>query len=558
VSSPEVQRLLERLVSDSSFRERFRADPTGTARELGFAPLADELEHDGEAALQLLEQRVSRSSLAGALLAAAAEAVAVFELGGHLLGADAAQAAVGPPTGGTGLDPGQFGAHGTGGPLTPATDALLHDQNVTLDATGIADLQAGRIDPRVISLLTELSAHHRLVISSMCSDHPEHTSGGSISNHYYGRAFDIASIDGRPVDAGNDLARQLALELAHLDPAVRPSEIGSPWALPGAAYFTDAEHQNHLHVGYDDPITPDWHAPAADAGAAAPAPTPLPPPAAPVPAPPVAIVDDTSDGDSGDDGLSSDYTGDGDSGDDGSSSDDGPDSDEQEDGDGSDGESGGDSDSDSDAPGEGSNGEDANDDSGDPSGSDTSSDSSADAAPPTPSPDPSAAATPSVDAVGVADAFPGAAASQQQVAAWMAAAAERRGLPPELPVMAALVESGLRNLAYGDADSVGLFQMRQSVWDSGAYAGYTHRPELQLQWFLDHAEAVRQQRAAAGLPVDEQHYGDWIADVERPAEQFRGRYQLRLDEAHALLAPVDASSAPPANQAQVLPAVQPS
>jgi hypothetical protein len=102
--------------------------------------------------------------------------------------------------------------------------------------------------------------------------------------------------------------------------------------------------------------------------------------------------------------------------------------------------------------------------------------------------------------------------------------------------MASLVESGLKNLNYGDADSVGLFQMREGIWNNGPYAGYANNPELQLKWFLDHAEAVKQQRVAAGLSVDDpKQFGDWVADIERPAEQFRGRYQLRLDEAHGLL-----------------------
>ena len=64
--------------------------------------------------------------------------------------------------------------------------------------------------------------------------------------------------------------------------------------------------------------------------------------------------------------------------------------------------------------------------------------------------------------------------------------------------MAALVESGLRNLDYGDADSVGFFQMRVSIWNQGELAGYPDRPELQLKWFLDHAEAVKAQRLARG------------------------------------------------------------
>jgi len=117
----------------------------------------------------------------------------------------------------------------------------------------------------------------------------------------------------------------------------------------------------------------------------------------------------------------------------------------------------------------------------------------------------------------------------------MGAQAEKRGIPPELPVMAALVESGLKNLHYGDADSVGFFQMRLSVWNQGNYAGYPSNPEKQLDWFLDHAVSVKQQRLAAGEPTDPNHYGDWIADIERPAAQYRGRYQPQLGDARALL-----------------------
>ena len=143
--------------------------------------------------------------------------------------------------------------------------------------------------------------------------------------------------------------------------------------------------------------------------------------------------------------------------------------------------------------------------------------------------------------------YPGDDAPRAQLAAWMARAPHDRGLPPELPVMASLVESGVQNLSYGDADSVGFFQMRASIWDQGEYAGYAGRPELQLEWFLDHAEAVKQQRVARGLPVDDPaRYGEWIADVERPAAQFRGRYQLRLDDARDLLAAFEPPEAAPA------------
>jgi hypothetical protein len=130
-------------------------------------------------------------------------------------------------------------------------------------------------------------------------------------------------------------------------------------------------------------------------------------------------------------------------------------------------------------------------------------------------------------------AYPGDAASPQQLAAWMAAGATRAGLPPELPVMAALTESGLRNLNYGDRDSVGFFQMRLGIWNQGAYAGYPNDPALQLKWFIDHALAVREQEPA--LAQSPSSWGDWVADVERPAPAFRYRYQLQLGAAQELL-----------------------
>jgi cell wall-associated NlpC family hydrolase len=79
--------------------------------------------------------------------------------------------------------------------------------------------------------------------------------------------------------------------------------------------------------------------------------------------------------------------------------------------------------------------------------------------------------------------------------------------------------------------------MRHGIWNQGEYAGYPQRPHLQLKWFLDHAVQVKSERIAAGKAVDDpRSFGEWIADVERPAAEYRGRYQLRLDDARSLLA----------------------
>jgi cell wall-associated NlpC family hydrolase len=133
--------------------------------------------------------------------------------------------------------------------------------------------------------------------------------------------------------------------------------------------------------------------------------------------------------------------------------------------------------------------------------------------------------------------YPGDDASPQQIAAWMGAHAVKAGLPPELPVMAALTESGLRNVPYGDRDSVGFFQMRQGIWDQGPYAGYLHRPGLQIKWFIEHALAARAEDPALAQNPDS--WGEWIANVEQPAAQYRFRYQLQLGTAHELLRGVD-------------------
>jgi cell wall-associated NlpC family hydrolase len=125
----------------------------------------------------------------------------------------------------------------------------------------------------------------------------------------------------------------------------------------------------------------------------------------------------------------------------------------------------------------------------------------------------------------VANPYPGDRATRQQVAQWMANHAAAAGLPRELPVMAGLVESGLRNLNHGDRDSLGFFQMRKGIWDQGAYQGYAQNPELQMKWFID--TALKADRGA--------NLGEWVANIERPAEQYRGRYQQRLAEARALV-----------------------
>jgi hypothetical protein len=132
--------------------------------------------------------------------------------------------------------------------------------------------------------------------------------------------------------------------------------------------------------------------------------------------------------------------------------------------------------------------------------------------------------------------YPGDTAEKPRIARWMARAAADRGLPRELPVMAALTESGLQNLR-GRSFS-GYFGMSRSL-NTGEYRGFPRNPDLQVKWFLDTGMLVRQRRVAEGRPdpaKDPAAYGTWIADVERPASQYRSRYQTHLEEAQELIA----------------------
>jgi hypothetical protein len=157
-------------------------------------------------------------------------------------------------------------------------------------------------------------------------------------------------------------------------------------------------------------------------------------------------------------------------------------------------------------------------------------------------------------------AYPGDDAPKVAIAQWMARSAMDAGLPGELPVMGALVASGLQNLAQGAGDSAGYFQMRVAVWNAGQYAGYPDHPELQLKWFVDYAIKARQMDLAQGEPdplLDDNAWGSWVADVLLPLQQYRGAYQLRLAEARELIGPACPGDPGPAAPGAPAPAPAP-
>src|SRR5829696_2696053 len=77
--------LIERLLGDPAFRSEFRRDPATACRKAGLDELADEMSIGAGKAMMTLDQRESKSSLAGVMMAAAMEGVGIYQFGEHVL-----------------------------------------------------------------------------------------------------------------------------------------------------------------------------------------------------------------------------------------------------------------------------------------------------------------------------------------------------------------------------------------------------------------------------------------------------------------------------------------
>lgn len=112
---------------------------------------------------------------------------------------------------------------------------------------------------------------------------------------------------------------------------------------------------------------------------------------------------------------------------------------------------------------------------------------------------------------------------QRRVASEIQRRGRRRGASQK-EILAAietgLVETNLRNLPGGDRDSAGWRQERASLYPDPTNLGAS------IERFFDETARVKHKYARAG---------DLAAAVQRPAAQYRGRYQQRREDAVAIL-----------------------
>ena len=137
---------------------------------------------------------------------------------------------------------------------------LINHPNVSMGPAQEADLAAGIIDPQLVALLLSLAQDHTFYISSLKTGHSLCIARTGtypncrMSRHASGRAADLATFDGAPVNDANRAARSQLLVWHAMDRDenyLRPWTIGHPWGdlagdAPGS--FNDGDHEDHFHL----------------------------------------------------------------------------------------------------------------------------------------------------------------------------------------------------------------------------------------------------------------------------------------------------------------------
>lgn len=133
------------------------------------------------------------------------------------------------------------------------TADLLDNPRVVLTPQARADVRAGVVDPRLVSLLSWIAQRHTIGVTVFKTGHSIYVDGTErISNHVFGRAADIFFVDGFPVSIANEGAHALVLELKAAPGWLRPTELGHPFGAIGyPGGFTDADHADHLHIAFE-------------------------------------------------------------------------------------------------------------------------------------------------------------------------------------------------------------------------------------------------------------------------------------------------------------------
>jgi hypothetical protein len=131
---------------------------------------------------------------------------------------------------------------------------VLDDKGLSIYQCGREDIETGQIDRRVLAVLEYLrSKGFTMTITALKCGHSILTTNGSVSEHSTGDAVDIGTIDGVPVtghQGPGTLVDQLIRDVLALQGTMHPHQVISLENLPGETSFAEADHYDHVHIGY--------------------------------------------------------------------------------------------------------------------------------------------------------------------------------------------------------------------------------------------------------------------------------------------------------------------
>jgi hypothetical protein len=130
---------------------------------------------------------------------------------------------------------------------------LLSDERVAIYDGGRADIESGRVDVRVLALIAYLTEEYGSIdVSCVISGHRLYARPGVVSAHVYGLAVDIAGLGGTSILGHQEpggVTERAVRSILLLPPELRPRQVISLLGLGGPS-FPQADHYNHIHVGF--------------------------------------------------------------------------------------------------------------------------------------------------------------------------------------------------------------------------------------------------------------------------------------------------------------------
>jgi len=130
---------------------------------------------------------------------------------------------------------------------------VLGSRRLVIYPGGRVDIGKGVTDVHVLLLLGYLSSRYdEVTVTSLTRGHGFFTASGNVSAHSYGRAVDIAALNGTPILAHQEPGgptEQALWRILLLPAELEPRELISLFALGGPS-FALADHADHIHAGY--------------------------------------------------------------------------------------------------------------------------------------------------------------------------------------------------------------------------------------------------------------------------------------------------------------------